>query len=76
MEDKERIPLKLDLIGKYPIRWTRNFINYKDIEDFFKRNPNRKVIIFDTGFYDDEYFEKFYFEKFKTDLYKKGSDEN
>lgn len=55
--------MKLDLIGKYPIRWFKTYNTIKDIEEFRKNNPNRKVIIFDTGLYDDDYLEKLIIKK-------------
>jgi hypothetical protein len=48
MENKGRIHVKLDLIGKYPIRWFKTYNTIRDIEEFRENNPNRKVIIFDT----------------------------
>ena len=63
MEGKERVHIKLDLIGKYPIRRFKTYNTIKDIEEFRKNNPNRKVIIFDTGLYDDDYLEKLIIKK-------------
>lgn len=55
--------MKLDLIGKYPIKWFKTYNTIRDIEEFRKNNPNRKVIIFDTGLYDDNHFEKLFIKK-------------
>lgn len=55
--------MKLDLIEKYPIRWFKTYNNIKDIEEFRKNNPNRKFIIIDTGYYDDDYLEKLIIKK-------------
>lgn len=63
IKNNERVPMKLNLIGKYPIRWFKTYNTIKDIEEFFLNNPNRKVIIFDTGLYDDDYLEKIIIKK-------------
>lgn len=60
MTDKRRVSLRLDLIGKYPIKTYPTFI---DFSDWRKNNANRKIIIFDTGFYDDDYLEKLFIKK-------------
>lgn len=55
--------MKLDLLGKYPIKSYNTFFTFRAFEEFRKKNPNRKVIIIDTGLYDDDYFDKLFIKK-------------
>ena len=50
--------MRLDLLGKYPIKSYNTFFISRTVEEFRKNNSNRKVIIIDTGYYDDDYLEK------------------
>ena len=50
--------MRLDLLGKYPIKSYNTFFISRTVEEFRKNNSNRKVIIIDTGYYDDDYLKK------------------
>ena len=55
--------MRLDLLGKYPIKTYDTFFISRTVEEFRKNNSNRKVIIFDKGYYDDDYLEKIIIKK-------------